>query len=180
MIFYCLGIDHRKTDLATREQAYFKKRQILEFWRQPARKAEVLFTCNRIEIYGFSQSRSALEEAVSAFKRELAPLFKQAYLKLGTDEVTGHALRLACGLESQILAEKQIFLQLQSWLGEETFLWPLKQLWLEVLAKTKGLRQSLALEGLSSSLSDIVLEDLILNTGWGLRKKVLIVGTGKV
>lgn len=180
MIFYAIGIDYKNTHLALRELVYSQRAAIMRFWKQPGREAEVLFTCNRIEIYAVSRSQAVLEKDIYSFKRSFFPFFEQAYLKLGLEEVIGHALRLALGLESQILAEKQIFLQLNSWVRKEPFSWPIKTVWLEVLAVAEKLRQELDSGRATSSLSDIVLEDLILNTGWSSKKKVLVVGTGKV
>jgi len=180
MIFYCLGIDYKKTHLAIREFAYSQRAEILRFWNESRRETEVLFTCNRIEIYGVAKSQAVIEKDIYSFKRKFFPLFEQVYLKLGLEEVISHALRLALGLESQILAEKQIFKQIDSWIKKDSFSWSIKNIWLEVLARAEKLYQELGLDKLQSSLSDIVLEDLIFNTGWGQRKRVLVVGTGKV
>lgn len=179
MIFYCLGIDHNKTQLAIREFAYYRRLEILRFLNRLDSQAEVLFTCNRIEIYGVSSNQEALERDIQSFKSKFAPVFDQAYLKLGLSQVVNHGLRLACGLESQILAEKQILGQLESWIRKEPFSKLTKTIWLEVLAAAKELRQRLDLDRIQNSLASIVLEDLILNTGLS-SKKVLVLGTGKV
>ncbi len=180
MIFYCIGIDYEKTPLAVRELAFWQREEITRFWKAPDREAEALFTCNRVEVYGVAKDRVVLEKDIFAFKRKFSPVFKQIYLKLGLNQVIRYALRVACGLESQILAENQILQQIDSWISQEPFSQLIRDVWSEVLDVARSLRQEVGLSRNQSNLSEIVLEDLILNTGWGIKKKVLIVGTGKV
>jgi glutamyl-tRNA reductase len=77
------------------------------------RESAVLSTCNRLEIYGVPDGAGAdprgtivrrLTESAGVTAEELEP---HLYYKVGVDAVE-HLLRVACGLDSQVLGETQI------------------------------------------------------------------------
>ncbi|MCF7908094.1 MAG: hypothetical protein K9L86_04400 [Candidatus Omnitrophica bacterium] len=180
MNFYSIAIDYKNTPLSLREHACLRRDQIVRFWKESVFESEVLFTCNRVEIYGLAENTELLIKDIANFKSQFHPIFEKAHFIQDTQGVIRKALRLACGLESQIVGERQILEQLDSWVRRDSFSWPIKNLWRGVLTSSYDLRQQLDLFGNENNISEIVLEDLIFNTGLASKKKVLIVGTGKI
>jgi len=180
MIFYCLGIDHKETKLEVREAAARKRDSITRFWQGLNQASAVLFTCNRIELYGIARDLSSMSSAVSALRREFPILFKDAYLKQGKERVIKHALELASGLHSQIIGEGQIYQQLNSWVRQNLVSQEIKNLWIKVLPLAKNIRAKLGISEKDTSIADIVLSDLAYRLRSPRPKEVVVVGTGKI
>lgn len=122
----CLGLSHHAAPVELRER--LSCGLLLEDHSQPARfdddatvsrefaavtEAALLSTCNRIELYAAvdpdtDDVRSLLIEFLSRHHDgDLSEVTDYFYLHQGTDAVR-HLLRVACGLDSQILGEPQI------------------------------------------------------------------------
>ena len=67
MIFYCIGIDYKRTGLAVREQAYQRRDEITQFFRERNLEAAALFTCNRIEVYALAFDAFYVREKIIFF-----------------------------------------------------------------------------------------------------------------
>jgi len=180
MIFYCLGIDHKRTKLEVREVASRKRDLITHLWQKLNEASAALFTCNRVELYGAARDSSSMTSAVRALRREFPILFKSAYLRQGKERVIKHALELASGLHSQILGEGQIYQQLGSWVRQSSVSQPIKNLWIKVLPLAQDIRAKLGISGRGINIADIVLGDLAYHIGSARQKEVIVVGTGKV
>jgi len=139
----------------------------------------VLFTCNRVELYGAAKDLSSMTSAVNALRREFPILFKDAYLRQGNRRVIKHALELASGLHSQILGEPQIYHQLGSWLRQNSVSQAIKNLWIKVLPLTQDIRAKSGISTEETDIADIVLSDLACRCS-ARTKEVIVVGAGKV
>jgi len=179
MIFYCLGIDHKRTKLEVREAVLRKRDLITRFWQSLNQASAVLFTCNRVELYGVARNPSSMASAVNALRREFPILFKDAYLKQGKERVIKHALELASGLHSQILGEPQIHQQLSSWLRQSSVSQVIKNLWIKVLPSAQDIRAKSGINIEETNIADVVLGDLAYSCS-AEPKEVVVVGTGKV
>ncbi len=113
-----VGVNHQTAPVDIREKlnlavAVLDRRLIEVIGPDHLSETAVLSTCNRLEIY-FVPAGSAhgteesivgwLAEAAGLALSDLSPL---AYRKSGREAV-GHLLRVACGLDSQILGETQV------------------------------------------------------------------------
>ena len=94
------------------------------------------------------------------FRSRFFPAFENAYIRVGSGEVFKHALRLACGINSQLQAEAQILEQLTSWLNQVLFPRHLKLLWERVLSLAKDIRAYSGLSEASIDMAEVVLKDL--------------------
>lgn len=180
MIFYCLGIDYKKTKLEVREVAVSKRDLITSLWQSLNQASGALFTCNRIELYGVVQDLSSVTSNVNALRREFPIIFKNVYLNHGKERVIQHALELASGLHSQILGEGQIYQQLNSWLRQKSVSEPIKNLWIKVLELTQNIRAKSGISERNTNIADIILRDLSYRIGSNRQKEIVVVGTGKI
>jgi len=180
MIFYCIGIDYKKTPLILREQAYRRRDEIIRFFKERNSQTEVLFTCNRIEAYGLVCEGAAVSRLWQELKENFGDIFKNSYLRCGLLAVARHALRLSAGLHSQILGESQIFSQLVNWSGQEGFPEILGRFWSEVLAKAKDIIRQLPAGARQTDIAEVVLADIAKKLRFKSSKEIIIVGTGKV
>ena len=122
-----LGTNHRTADLATRERLAFSPEEGRELLRaivadQAVREAAVLCTCNRTEVYAVAEDLDAAEAKVRDAVREgrgedlLAPGPSRDH-KVGAD-AAAHLHRVAAGLDSLVLGEKQVLGQVkEAWCG---------------------------------------------------------------
>lgn len=178
MIFFCLGINHKTTSLELREDAYALGNEVISFWNVHIPKARVLFTCNRIEVYGEVDSEIMLLNIAKSFKARFAA-FNNSYLKL-KEEAFLQALHLASGLDSQIIGEKEIGQQLRFWIAQDSFPVKLKIIWEEVLSLAEKIRVEAGLDKVGQNIAHIVLKDLGRLNDQQDSFKVAIIGTGKV
>ncbi|NQT33336.1 MAG: hypothetical protein HQ594_06680 [Candidatus Omnitrophica bacterium] len=180
MTFYLIGIDHKTVRLSVREGAHKVRRRIERFLREDMEgKASILFTCNRVEVYGIGEDFLEAKENISLICEAFPEVFKDAYTEYGTHKVLVHALRLAIGLESQLLGEKEIMKQLKSWTGKGELNQHLKVMWGKVLKGAEVIRRATGLEG-ESNIARIVMEDISGKLSSNGKTAIAIIGTGKV
>ena len=117
-----IGINHKTAPVAVREKVAFspdglteKLNQIRQEIKQNKNEVIILSTCNRTEIYTFSdytveQMTEWLPQQGGVNKEQI---LQYCYDYQG-DEATRHIMRVASGLDSMVLGEPQIFGQLKS------------------------------------------------------------------
>jgi glutamyl-tRNA reductase len=120
-----LGTSHRDADLTTRESLAFSPEEAMDLLREVAADAAVheaaaLCTCNRTELYAVvddvEAGASCLRKAVRR-RRPDDPLSPEEALapKVGV-EAAAHLHRVASGLDSLVIGEKQVLGQVkQAW-----------------------------------------------------------------
>ena len=117
-----IGINHKTAPVAVREKVAFspdglteKLNQIRQEIKQNKNEVIILSTCNRTEIYTFSDYTV---EQMTAWLPQQAGINKEQILQYcydyQGDEATRHIMRVASGLDSMVLGEPQIFGQLKS------------------------------------------------------------------
>lgn len=181
MHFYLIGINYKTAPLSVREDIYRNKRQIYEFWKAHAPlESAVLLTCNRLEIYGIAKNAYQPLENIGKFSSLFPEFIKYAYTIHGKDDLFKHALRLVCGLESQLKGELQISLQLQSWLKEERLCRQLKDLWNRAIYLSKKIRVISGLDNENNNIASVVFLDLKNLRKFDNPIEILVVGTGKI
>lgn len=174
MILYLIGISYKQAPLSLRESIYKARKEIIEFWQEPGRDHVALFTCNRVELYGASEDIFSAAQAIELFQIRFPWIFERSYVKFGDREVVEHALRLACGLESQVIGEEEILEQLNSWIRQASFPLALRRIWNDILGKVEAIRIKSGLKQVKANIATIIFKDL------SKHKDVVIVGTGKI
>ena len=177
MNFYLIGSDYKTAQLRVREDLYRKRKAIVDFWKSwNSVEVEILSTCNRFEVY--LAAEEALEQ-IELFKKEFPVFSGQSYTKLGRDAVFGHALRVACGLESQIKGEIQILEQIKHWRENfQSFI--LKEFWAEVINLAEVIRIKSGLDTQLDSIASPIMEELKKQRKGTSVFNVVVVGTGKI
>ena len=181
MYFYLIGIDYKKAPLDIREDVFRKREEVNNFLKQrmPGQTA-LLSTCNRVELYAFAQQTSEALENIKEFIMRFPVFLNYGYVKCAEREVLQHALRLACGLESQNVGEQEIALQLHSWIGQEGFPPFLRKIWIRILAESLRIRRASGLHDKHITIAQIIKEELLRNQQQYPIRNVVVIGTGKV
>jgi len=122
----CLAVDYRTADVATRERFHVAEQRLGEMYGAllggGVGELALVSTCNRTELYVWTQTsgQEALEVAVEHLTSVWMPELEQRHALCGLlnvrigDDVGRHLLRLAAGLESQVLGDGQILGQVRS------------------------------------------------------------------
>lgn len=121
MALLTLGLNHNSAPVSVRERLAFPTERLIFALRELVQipeinEAAILSTCNRTELYcGMEKaSQEALIEWI-AKERQLRREDFYPYLYAHTDiESIRHMSRVACGLDSMILGEPQIFGQMKT------------------------------------------------------------------
>jgi glutamyl-tRNA reductase len=117
-----IGLSHDTTPVALRERLAFSgpdAAMAVATWHEEGVAAELalISTCNRTEVYAVGDDADALEEtlvAVLARSRDLSEAQVRGLCRVRRgDEAVLHLVRVASGLESQILGEGQILGQVR-------------------------------------------------------------------
>lgn len=182
-----IGINYRKADLHTRGLFSFdegKKRQLLNVLKADGIQSFVLSTCNRTEVY--FQSDDTL--TVSRHFCQTAGLPFEAYEHLINsytgDRAKAHLLRVASGLDSQILGDFEIVGQIKrdfQLARDEKATGAVLERWYNMaLQISKKVKNETKISSGASSVAFASIEYL-RKKGIDLREKnVLVIGTGKI
>ena len=120
MHILCIGVNHRTASVSLRENLSLGEEALrAALARYGCGKEDsggilselaILSTCNRIELYSLSVSKD--HEALTILLEEVSGVSRKAFerhlYQLGGQEVARHLLRVAAGLDSQVLGEPQI------------------------------------------------------------------------
>ncbi|MDX1443936.1 MAG: glutamyl-tRNA reductase [Gammaproteobacteria bacterium] len=120
MAFFTLGINHQTAPVEIREKLAFNRAELpqaLAALRDLPEVEEVvlLSTCNRTEVYCAvdGDSPSAVLDWLASARADMDPGVRDRFYTYSEDEVVRHLLRVACGLDSLVIGEPQIFGQLK-------------------------------------------------------------------
>jgi glutamyl-tRNA reductase len=117
-----LGLSHRSAPVALRERFAFAEARVpvaLQMLRESgaAEEAVILSTCNRVEIYAFTENEPrnaflALHEFLATCHEYRDPFTDHTY-KLTEPHSIQHLFKVASGLDSMVLGETEILGQLK-------------------------------------------------------------------
>lgn len=120
MSIFCLGVNHKTAPVEIRERLAFPEKAIPEHLDQiraigPVGEAVVLSTCNRVEIYGASDTPSEaldslIEYLVGHFEVEPGEV---EFYRHEEEAAAHHLFEVASGLDSMVLGETEIFGQIK-------------------------------------------------------------------
>ncbi|MBY0491227.1 MAG: glutamyl-tRNA reductase [Gemmatimonadaceae bacterium] len=121
-----IAIDFRHADVATRERFHLSEERLTQLYRTARTdvitESALIATCNRTELYAWvdSDNRDDIEQAVQLLARRWMrtradgeQLLQTATRREG-HEAASHVIRIASGLESQVLGDGQILGQLKA------------------------------------------------------------------
>jgi glutamyl-tRNA reductase len=121
-----IAIDFRHADVATRERFFLSEERLTQLYRTARSgvitESALIATCNRTELYAWvdSDDPDVVERSVQTLARRWmrtradgAELLETATRREGI-EAAAHVVRIASGLESQVLGDGQILGQLKA------------------------------------------------------------------
>ena len=186
--FFIAGINYKKTDANLRGQFAINADKYAAILSMApvygVKELFVLSTCNRTEIYGFTDDHKSLGKLLCTQTQGAAEIFEQiAYFKRGHKAIE-HLFNVAAGLDSQILGDYEIVGQIKhavKFSREHNFIGAyMERLVNAVLQSSKFIRTNTELSGGTVSVSFAAVQyirEKILNVSG---KKILLLGTGKI
>ncbi len=186
--FYIVGINYKKTDASVRGRFAVSP----EHYSSILQKASsvniselfVLSTCNRTEIYGLASNADMLINLLCSETAGSVNTFKElAYIKKGNEAIE-HLFNVAAGLDSQILGDYEIVGQIKQaakFAKERGFIGTfMERLVNIVLQSSKVIKSQTQLSGGTVSVSFAAVQFLRNNVVKPSKKKILLLGTGKI
>ncbi|MBS1921221.1 MAG: glutamyl-tRNA reductase [Bacteroidetes bacterium] len=186
--FIVAGINYRKADTGLRGQFSINNDQYSRILEKANGKGLselfIISTCNRTEIYGFSENANQLIELLCSETIGDALLFNQiAYIKKGAAAIE-QLFKVGAGLDSQILGDYEIIGQIKAavkFSKEKGFVGTFSErLVNSVLQSSKAIKNETELSGGIVSVSFAAVQYILKYIPAIADKKILIVGTGKM
>jgi glutamyl-tRNA reductase len=186
--FYVVGINYRNTEAAVRGDFAISSEQyellLLESKDWGIDEFFVLSTCNRTEIYAIARSASTLSKFLcTRTKGSLDTFVQHSYSKQGKEAIY-HLLRVAAGIDSQILGDYEIVSQLKLSLKVAKqhnaiglFTGKLVNI---ALQSSRAIRTHTQLSSGSVSVSFAAVQFIQKQYEDTSNKKILLIGVGKI
>ena len=115
--FYVIGLNYKKADVVTRSNFSLskeKQKQLLsEAKRMNIKSVVILSTCNRIEIMGFAKHPFQLISLLCKYSKGTVEEFAKVSYVYKNSDASEHIIRIATGVDSQILGDYEIVGQLK-------------------------------------------------------------------
>ena len=114
MILICVGVSHKQTPIAVREQIAVSVEEVPECLRRVrelpgVKEALLVSTCNRVEIFAAAEAREAAEDILEILSPAAAPYAVCRF----EDDALRHLFRVAASLDSMVVGEAQILGQVK-------------------------------------------------------------------
>ena len=115
--FYVIGLNYEKADVVTRSNFSLSKEKQKELLSEAKRTnikiVVILSTCNRIEIIGFAKHPFQLISLLCKYSKGTVEEFAKVSYVYKNSDASEHIIRIATGIESQILGDYEIVGQLK-------------------------------------------------------------------
>lgn len=123
MSIFVIGINHKTAPISIREKVFFASEQYAIYLHDllsypGVREAVLLSTCNRSELYGEADDVEVLREWFCAQTTLTNKVLEPLLYIYKQEEAITHMMQVACGLDSMILGESQIFGQMKEAFSE--------------------------------------------------------------
>lgn len=118
MSIFVIGINHKTAPLTLREKIYFETDKLSLYLqdiihRGVAHEAVLLSTCNRSELYCDAKDMIAVRDWFCDQSANPREDLEQALYIYRDEDAVSHIMKVACGLDSMIVGEPQIFGQMK-------------------------------------------------------------------
>jgi glutamyl-tRNA reductase len=119
--FYLIGLNYKKADVVTRSKFSLSKDKQAELLSEAKdsgiNSVVILSTCNRIEIMGFANHPFQLISLLCKYSNGNVEEFAKVSYVFKNSEASEHVIRIATGIDSQILGDYEIVGQLKDAFG---------------------------------------------------------------
>jgi len=186
--FWVVGINYKKSDASIRGKFAINSDQYANIMQLAPQygisEFFILSTCNRTEIYGFSQCPKLLMSMIcSQTEGDIDTFTKLAYSKIGLEAID-HLFSVSAGLDSQILGDFEILGQIKAsvkFSKENGFIGAyMERIMNSVMQSSKAIKTRTALSNGTISVAFAAVQYIKEHTSNISDKKILLVGTGKI
>ena len=191
MDLICIGLNHKVCPVRVREKLAFSTSELasaLSRMREipDLREWFLLSTCNRVELYarGVGETEESLIRFLADY-HELDPhLFRPYLYQYYNREVVHHLFRVACGLDSLVVGENEIYGQIRNAFRLANELKTLDSILYQLVERSlrvgKRVRSETRINEGAVSVSSIAVELAEKIFGKLSDERILILGTGKI
>jgi glutamyl-tRNA reductase len=120
--FYLIGLNYKKADVVTRSKFSLSKDKQAELLSEAKdngiNSVVILSTCNRVEIMGFAKHPFQLISLLCKYSKGNVEEFAKVSYVFKNSEASEHVIRIATGIDSQILGDYEIVGQLKEAFGQ--------------------------------------------------------------
>lgn len=187
--FHLIGVSYKKTSLEIREKFCVSPTNIPQLhsavFRLEIDNFMVLSTCNRTELYAFTNNPEKLSAAWIKYAENIDEVLYQEHVyHLKNHEAVAHLFQVTGGLDSQILGDFEILGQVKKALNSAktcgTAQGAITRLVQYAISASKKIKTETQLSSGASSVASAAVFYLQQNIKLLANKKVLLVGTGKI
>ena len=190
--FWVIGVNYNKTDATVRGLFAVNAEQYDQLLRTaPEYRVSDIFilsTCNRTEIYGFTENKQQLIDLLCSVCAGDAITFSEMCYAKHSSIAVAHLFHVAAGLDSQILGDYEILGQIKTSLKHaksQGAVCPfMERLINSVLQASKAIKTHTALSGGTVSVSFAAVQyikSFINSTDIAAKdRKIVVLGTGKI
>jgi len=186
--FYVIGLSYKKADVATRSKFSLSKadrdKLLLEAKELELEGVLILSTCNRTEIIGFSQHPYQLISLLCKYSGGTVEEFAKVSYVYKNSDAAEHFIRIATGLDSQILGDYEIVGQLKNSFAQakeaNTVNAFIERLFNTALQASKEVKNTTSLSSGITTVSYAAIQYVRDNWKGNPKQNVLIYGLGKI
>jgi glutamyl-tRNA reductase len=190
MSIFCFGLSHRTAAVDVRERFAIPVSGLPGALAQlktipGVTEGVIVSTCNRTEFYVTGELADTSAPAFFGnFYRDFRPMDERYLFRLCADECVRHLFRVACGLESMVVGETEIFGQLKRAYkhasGTGTVSRLLNRLFQKSFQVGKQVRSSTAITRGSVSVGSVAVDLAEQIFGDLEGRKIMIIGAGEI
>ena len=186
--FYLIGLNYKKADVETRSKFSLSKDQqaalLADAKDMGVNSVVVLSTCNRVEIMGFSKHPFELISLLCNHSNGNVEEFAEVSYVYKNSEASEHVIRIATGLDSQILGDYEIVGQLKEAFGMAkkagTLNAYLERLFNTALQASKETKNKTSISSGTTTVSYAAIQYIKNNYKEYDGKKILVYGLGDI
>jgi len=187
-IFFAIGIGYLTADVVTRSRYSLslqkQKDLLIEAKRLSISDVMILSTCNRTEIIGIADNKEVLINLLCKYSLGSVEDFKKHSYIYQKDKAVEHIIRLATGIDSQILGDYEIVGQLKTAFNNSKEVGVisvfLERLFNISLQASKEVKNKTLLSSGTTSVSYATIQYIKENISNYSELSVLIIGIGKM
>jgi glutamyl-tRNA reductase len=188
LTFYVIGLSYKKADVGIRSTFSLNKTH-REALLAEAREMQipgitVISTCNRTEIIGFSNNPFTLISLLCKYSQGTVDEFARVSYVYKSEEAVKHFIKIATGLDSQIIGDYEIVGQLKGAFNEAkkagTVNAFLERLFNVALQASKEIKNNTSLSSGTTSVSYAAIQYIKSNFPDYKEKKILVFGMGDI
>ena len=186
--FYCIGLSYKKANAEIRGKFSLDDEAVQTVLQQASAEGieeiTAISTCNRTEIYGFSQHPFQLIKLLCDNSNGSIEEFQQVAYIYKNNDALHHLFRVGAGLESQILGDFEIISQLKKGfklskkfnLANAFF----ERLFNAVIQTSKRIKNETEISSGATSVAFASVQYILKNVAAVSEKNILLFGTGKI